>query len=334
MEKQRIKYLDFIKGYTILLVILGHCIQYNIINGFDNNIIFRYIYSFHMPLFMFVSGYVTKYKSNIDFKYFLTKKTKHLIVPFFFWAIFGCLIYNINIITTIKKLYFDPSDGGLWFLSTLFSLSVIICILNIISYKIKINFYILIGIFSLLFLCIGAICKTNILGIRSISWYYIFYVSGIILNQYENKKIITILYNNVYWEFFLFVILAYFFSRNFSANDHSIISKLFFFAKKILIAFLGIMSSYFLCKKYLSYKDNLFIRIFSKIGQKTLGIYAIQFIVIKFLTKYNIFNIFGYNCDITIHIIFDFIIAAIISYYMTLIIEKNKITSKILLGKQ
>ncbi len=334
MEKQRIIYLDFIKGYAILLVILGHCIQYNITNGFDNNIIFRYIYSFHMPLFMLVSGYITKYMSNIDFKHFLTKKTKHLIVPFLSWAIIGCLIYNRNIITTIKKLFFDPSNGGLWFLTTLFSLSLIICILNIISNKIKINFYILISIFSLFFVCAGAICKTNILGIRSISWYYIFYVSGIILKQYENQKIIAILYKNVYWELLLFVIFAYFFRRSYTSNDYSIISKLTFFANKLFVAFLGIMSSYFICKKYLSSKDNKIIRIFSKIGQKTLGIYAIQFIAIKFLTKFDIINIFGYNCDITIHIIFDFILAAIISYYMTLTLEKNKYTSKILLGKQ
>ena len=138
----------------------------------------------------------------------------------------------------------------------------------------------------------------------------------------------------MYWELLLFIIFAYFFKRNYTSNDYSIISKLIFFANKLFIAFLGIMSSYFICKKYLSSKDNDIIRIFSKIGQKTLGIYAIQFIAINFLTKFDIINIFGYNCDITIHIIFDFILAAIISYYMTLTLEKNKYTSKILLGKQ
>jgi fucose 4-O-acetylase-like acetyltransferase len=58
MAKQRIAYIDFLKGFTILLVILGHCIEFND-TDYWNNIVFRYIYSFHMPLFMFLSGYVS-----------------------------------------------------------------------------------------------------------------------------------------------------------------------------------------------------------------------------------------------------------------------------------
>lgn len=53
--------VDLLKGYAIILVVLGHALQYNI-NNFDNNIVFRIIYSFHMPLFMFASGYVAFYQ--------------------------------------------------------------------------------------------------------------------------------------------------------------------------------------------------------------------------------------------------------------------------------
>lgn len=51
MMKQRLHYVDNLKGFLILLVVLGHCIQNTKID-FDHNIVFRYIYSFHMPLFM------------------------------------------------------------------------------------------------------------------------------------------------------------------------------------------------------------------------------------------------------------------------------------------
>lgn len=60
---QRSIYMDVIKGITIILVTIGHVIQ----NGggseflaqqaFYENILFRLIYSFHMPLFAIVSGY-------------------------------------------------------------------------------------------------------------------------------------------------------------------------------------------------------------------------------------------------------------------------------------
>lgn len=56
-------YMDVIKGITIILVTIGHVIQ----NGggseflsqqaFYENTLFRFIYSFHMPLFAIVSGY-------------------------------------------------------------------------------------------------------------------------------------------------------------------------------------------------------------------------------------------------------------------------------------
>lgn len=57
-------YLDFVKGIAIFLVEFGHCIQYGSGNefvysaSFFNDWMFRLIYSFHMPLFMLVSGYV------------------------------------------------------------------------------------------------------------------------------------------------------------------------------------------------------------------------------------------------------------------------------------
>lgn len=47
----RLHYIDNLKGVLILLVVLGHCIQCTDLD-FDHNAVFRYIYSFHMPLFM------------------------------------------------------------------------------------------------------------------------------------------------------------------------------------------------------------------------------------------------------------------------------------------
>ena len=60
----RSKLIDNLKGIGITLVVIGHCIQYgsgNIFlqnNLFYTNILFRFIYSFHMPFFMLISGYL------------------------------------------------------------------------------------------------------------------------------------------------------------------------------------------------------------------------------------------------------------------------------------
>ena len=77
----RIKHLDILKGITIVLVVMGHFLSWcypnfvNHLDCFDRNqiVLWSFIYSFHMPLFMFVSGVVAfnqekEYRISIIFK--------------------------------------------------------------------------------------------------------------------------------------------------------------------------------------------------------------------------------------------------------------------------
>ena len=59
-------FLNFLKGLAIFLMIWGHCIQICIPQGMDyfENTVFKIIYSFHMPLFMLISGYLFYYSSQ------------------------------------------------------------------------------------------------------------------------------------------------------------------------------------------------------------------------------------------------------------------------------
>lgn len=50
---------DKIRGIAILLVVLGHSVQNAYGEKCFNVSLFNIIYSFHMPLFMFISGFVT-----------------------------------------------------------------------------------------------------------------------------------------------------------------------------------------------------------------------------------------------------------------------------------
>lgn len=52
--------IDVSKGVAIILVVIGHVIQFGTSGeGFWDNNLFKIIYSFHMPLFIFLSGYVS-----------------------------------------------------------------------------------------------------------------------------------------------------------------------------------------------------------------------------------------------------------------------------------
>lgn len=63
-SSNRISFLDSLKGFTILCVIIGHValgyLKTNVYSNYSEGIfrIYDTMYSFHMPLFMMISGYV------------------------------------------------------------------------------------------------------------------------------------------------------------------------------------------------------------------------------------------------------------------------------------
>ena len=125
---KRINWIDMAKGYGTILVILGHLIK----SGFV-----RYeIYSFHMPLFFFLAGYVfspTKYNC----KDFITKKLRTLIVPYFFmgtiisfcmWIFHG--EYSLSdFIDCFVPLFVQKRFQAIWFLTCLFFTEIIMFLL-------------------------------------------------------------------------------------------------------------------------------------------------------------------------------------------------------------
>lgn len=64
---RRIVAFDIIKLIAIYLVIVGHCTQH-LLSSFEyEEPVYLFIYSFHMPLFMFLSGFFSC-KEPIDKK--------------------------------------------------------------------------------------------------------------------------------------------------------------------------------------------------------------------------------------------------------------------------
>lgn len=54
----RIDYIDILRGFAIFLVTLGHIIEKS---GYKESPLFTFIYSFHMPLFFCISGFICAY---------------------------------------------------------------------------------------------------------------------------------------------------------------------------------------------------------------------------------------------------------------------------------
>lgn len=67
-------------GMAMIMVVAGH-LGYNIITVGD---LFPY-YSFHVPLFMFISGYFYRETSQEHPVAYVKKKVQRLLVPYFIW---------------------------------------------------------------------------------------------------------------------------------------------------------------------------------------------------------------------------------------------------------
>ena len=69
LKKQRIEYFDLLKGIAIFMVVMGHALTM-CVRLLDSSFLFKLIGQVHMPVFFFISGYLT-YKANAD-KQFIT----------------------------------------------------------------------------------------------------------------------------------------------------------------------------------------------------------------------------------------------------------------------
>ena len=125
---KRINYIDVARGIGILLVVMGHN-DFAAISPFMH----KFIYSFHMPLFFFLSGYFLN--TTIGFWTFVKKRFNGLLKPYFF-TIFLIYFFSISfekmsfataITRTVKSLYasgYYIDWVQLWFLPHLFVVSL------------------------------------------------------------------------------------------------------------------------------------------------------------------------------------------------------------------
>lgn len=113
----RIEYVDKLKGFAIILVVMGHIIEKSF--GIVDTPINLFYESFHMPLFMFLSGIfaIKDFKEwNVSESIiFLKKKVLRILLPFF--VIGALLSYTVS---DNVYMIWNGQNGMLWFLPALF----------------------------------------------------------------------------------------------------------------------------------------------------------------------------------------------------------------------
>lgn len=116
----RISFIDTAKGLGMILVVWGHIVSTGLLN--------QIIYSFHMPFFFFVSGYLLQLKQKELSYDFIRKGVKRLIAPYAVFSLMYLLFYEIpvnkeGLVEVGYMLYQTLCCRGmapLWFLPSLF----------------------------------------------------------------------------------------------------------------------------------------------------------------------------------------------------------------------
>ena len=182
-NKERDLSIDVIKAFATILVIAGHVIQYTNVD-FDHSIFFKIIYSFHMPLFMFISGYLMPETINNSF---LRIKFKQLVIPFTLWSALLIALNNPELIKNadsyqfldrLYKLFLQPDDGGLWFLWVLFLNFLVFTLLRG-RYQITLSVVIIISLTILQFIN----HDFALFGLGLFRWHYFFFVFGFLAHN-------------------------------------------------------------------------------------------------------------------------------------------------------
>ena len=311
-SSERIAWVDAFRGFLIILVVLGHVLQ---TGNFDNNRLWNFIYSFHMPAFFVISGYVS-YKISYDERLYV-KRIKGLLIPWVSWVfLFGLFSNNLN--DYVWKAFYEP-DTSLWFLITLFYIACFQNALYFLSQKININLFILSFISFVILLLVHKTIEPSPFGFGWTVYHFPYYVIG----QYLRYAKFELIQNRLFYILLpVFFILAFYWKR----LEVPIILPNLFIAQEYIIYFYkyacaitGSLALLYIFKTLSIFfsKRNLFVYA----GQLSLGIYACHVPIIKFIRGWEL----GYSLCFVLTIFFSLLFVFCIS--------KSSVLSRFFLGK-
>lgn len=271
--KQRVAWLDLVKLFTIYLVVLGH-VTGMMVNGFFMGArLINFIYSFHMPLFMLLSGYFVSSKVlQGNFIKLIKNKAKQLLLPSLICSFICCVyLFLFRDITNFR----DEIIGNSWFLKVLFVYYVIFYLLK----RLHINDWFLFAASCIVLFLVpyGSTLQINLL--------FPYFWGGYLLRKHN------VFEKTSSWTFtLLFVMLyagGYYLQRLYNIPNYiqisieTIPSMWHLMLLRYFVAFTGSMSVICLFSVLINnMRENKAILSIASYGKYTLGVYVLQTIFV------------------------------------------------------
>lgn len=194
----RNQFVDIMRGIAMLLVVLGHSMTGCTVDS-QRSFLFNIIWSLQMPLFILISGYVTKYSRPISdgkglWKY-VKRRTVAYMLPWAVWSfVVRGIIFGENGFLNVKHLLWNM-DSGYWFLATIWTISMIFGIASFIAERLGKESVlkkqiVLLGCYlagMVLLVGVGAILGLSFFAIKLTLYYMPFYYAGFLYGQFDDR---------------------------------------------------------------------------------------------------------------------------------------------------
>ena len=336
----RLLQFDALKLFAIYMVILGHCIQHLLSTDYVDETGYVMIYSFHMPLFMMLSGYFASSGLKRNFLSGIVTKARQLLLPCISASVIMALLYyvakgcNFSYRLNFELLY------AFWFLKTAF-----FCFL-LARTAYSFGKFKIIAFLTTLFL-------TQIPQINHIPYFttnidimYPCFVVGILLKTYwdriqANSKSIAIVTG------IIFAVMLLFWGKEFWQPTYAMLYKLkageytegFYLTYiRLYKLAIGISGSIFFITLFhlcISATHNAIVKKACTYGEYTMGIYILQtFVLETILAQYiNFDNVNSWVFNLLIAPLLSILILTLCTY-LSKILDRYKYTAFLFLGKK
>lgn len=264
------KEFNILRGIAILLVVIGHSFPDNFNGSEVYKYIHKFIYSFHMPVFFFISGFFSLKIFNDKFIYkdFIKEKFKRIVVPYISFSLMASVIIvvishffndNINFRNIIYGIFINPYENpmmSLWYIYTLFMIFIFVATFRNQNIKTMIYITVLMAILPL-----GSVF--NAFTIKSICRNILYFYIGIIARK--NYRYIKNYLDKKQTNLIIIVLIINLLLLNL-VNSSELVSKFIFIAT----SFIGIIVLLIISYKI---RYNMLGNIFEILGKYSFDIY-------------------------------------------------------------
>lgn len=269
----RISYIDALRGLAIILVVEGHVREIGMGIGSYDSISSLMLYTFDLPLFFVISGYLAyrKIMPSREIYNAIWKKIIFLVIPAIVFRMYANIIEHRDAFSPLFHGF-----GKYWFTITLFECFLIYYVFQLLikNERLKFGLLITLSFLSLSFLGINSTLGPSLLDSNHLFKYFYFFVIGIFAKRFHLifERIMT---NNIFKSI---VIIGFFCLL--SLMDYSFWpSSLFHLSRDIVLRILGtaFIISVFMSNKDYFESNYLIVRLLKIVGRYSLPIYLLQY---------------------------------------------------------